>query len=320
MTPDDQPKRTGMASFDLVLLVAALLMLFGGQIFINLRLQAEAVQVRQKITDETQFRLNPKLAKIMSFQNVASLIDLLWIRALQDDQITTRAVWEKGHHPSLFYSLDLLTDLDDLNYMAFTSGSRLLTVVRNDNEGALQILTKGREAQKTTVAGLPQSIKERIWANEWEIPLLIGYVYLFELKDLPSASSYLSEASQLPGAPFYLRQMGERLKKKDGVYEVGLRLLDFQLKLAKDDSSREELEKKRDSVLLSRYLFQQSLDFKDYLEKNRLPFKPPFEDLWKRYIHERNLTGNDPEGGLLSVDSNGKVQTTTPYEKVLGLE
>jgi hypothetical protein len=103
-------------------------------------------------------------------------------------------------------------------------------------------------------------------------------------------------------------------------------LLNFLLESPKEERAREELEKKRYNLFISQYLFTLNQSFKDFLKT-----KPGYSSwttfsneylrrYWSEYRKQNNVTSQDPWGGALSLDSSGKVATTTPHTPVFGLE
>src|SRR3954462_9125494 len=54
-------------------------------------------------------RWNPELFKTLSFGQTPAAVDWLWIKSLQDTSMTKVS---KGMHPSLYFDLDLATDID----------------------------------------------------------------------------------------------------------------------------------------------------------------------------------------------------------------
>ena len=191
---------------------------------------------------------NPELFKALTCGYTTAAVDWLWIKTLQDSSLSKVP---KGVHPSLYYDLDLATDIDPAYYEAYVNGANLLTVIRNDAEGARDLLLKAEKFRKQELPGYPDQFKKVFWEGSWYPSFILAYIYLFELSDLPNASLAFQEAARINGVPPYVQRLAERLTKKGGNYEVGLRLLTFMIEGQKDPSVKEELIKKRDSLMVS---------------------------------------------------------------------
>jgi hypothetical protein len=239
----------------------------------------------------------------------------MWIQVLLDSNLAHVA---KGVHPKIYYTLDLITDLDPLNFEAYDAGANLLSIIRDDQPGARDLLEKGNRFRQEKLASYPVSIRENYWRYSWDIPLLLSYVYLFELQDLPSAAQAIEQASEIQGAPPYLMNMKKRLENPGGEYEVGLRLLNFMIQGEKNPNAREDLVKRRQSLFVGQFLFDLNRSFRNFL-LIRHRASPTPSDL-VAYLKESRTSIRDPWGGLLTLSSEGKIVTTTPHDRVFGLD
>ena len=92
--------------------------LIGLQVLLALHLRMNPMLLAEPSVERIE-EYNPELFKVMSFGQLPAVIDWMWIKTLQDPLITHVA---KGEHPSIFYTLDLITELDPAFFSAYTSG------------------------------------------------------------------------------------------------------------------------------------------------------------------------------------------------------
>jgi hypothetical protein len=272
---------------------------------------------------QKNYKWNPTMFRAMTFGHSPAAIDWLLLRVLSDPAY---AHVTKGEHPAIYYDLDLATDLDPGFFDLYSTGANLLSVIRDDGAGARDILLKADRFRKNELPQTTESFRERYWKNSWYISMLLGYVYLFDLNDLPDAATAFKEAAQQPGAPSYLLNLANRFQKPGGIYEVGVRVLTTMINKERNEESKLKLEKKRASLYLGQYLSQLNQGFRDFLDKNpeyRSAKQVSSEQLsryWEQFRQETRTPSQDPFGGSVYLDTNGKILSTTPRERVLGLE
>jgi hypothetical protein len=241
-----------------------------------------------------QEKWDPRVVRFISLGHVQLVADVLWLKFLQDSNLAHVA---RGRLSTVFADLDLLTDLDPAFFEAYRSGAPLLAVVRNDIEGAARILSKGETFAEERLPSLHEVFRERHWRDKHLVPLITSYLELFEKHDLPAATRAFLRADAMGGAPEYVGRLAARLRQPGGIYEVGIRLLQFMASQT------------RDPALLKRYSEQVfSLKVGAYLS-----------ELTRKHQRGEWIPDSDPWGGRLSI-KDGKVQTTTPRETALGVE
>lgn len=272
---------------------------------------------------EQEAKWDPSLVRMLSFGQLPTTIDLLWLRVLADPAYAHVLA---GQHAPAYYDLDLATDLDPAFFELYHLGSYLLSIVRNDNTGARDLLEKGRRFHREALSAYPESFQKKYWGQAWGIYLTLAYVYLFELQDMPQAARVFREAAEIPGAPVYLQSLKERLARTGGEYDVALRLLNHLIEQAPDEPSRERLMSKRRSLLLSQYLHVLNERFRAFVDRDpaaRRSQQVPrelAERLWRAFQAQERLAPSDPWGGRLSLGPSGRIVSTTPHERVFGLE
>lgn len=283
--------------------------------------QADTVWVEPEF--ERRQKLDPRLFKSLSFGHLPVALDW-FLMTILSDPLTTHV--EPGTHPQIYYDLDLLTDLDPAFQDVYVAGADLLSVIRNDGPGARDLLLKGEQFLKHQLPDYPEQFKKKFWNNSWMIPVVLAYVQLFELNDMKNASEAFVQASEIPGAPSYLARLKQKFSRPGGVYEVGLRLLNFMLIGANDDRMRTELLKKRLNLYIGQFLFELNQSFLNYLNlqpgyNSRASVASKQMGLyWADFLKSTQTPVRDPWGGTVFIDHSGKVATTTPHEPVFGLE
>ena len=292
--------------------LATIGVLLFAQIALNSRIQsADSAYVELPQSHE---RWNPDLFRTLSFGHMPAAVDWLLLRFLLDPAYSHVSTDTRA---SVFYELDLATELDPLFYDLYVVGGSFLAVARNDGEGARRILEKGEKVRRERIAVLPASFRERFWPSEWQIPLALGYVYIFEKDDLPKGAAIFSEASKIPGAPAYLGHFAERMRQPGGVFQVGFRLLQLMIETTKSEEARVRLITKRESLRVAEFLFQVNSAFGEFLKQS--PGVSP-SAAWKRFSSASGHGNLDPWGGKLVLSDAGKILSSTPHEKVLGIE
>lgn len=263
-------------------------------------------------------RRDPRLFALASFGQVPAAIDWVWIQVLLDDRITHVP---RGTHAAIFYDLDLISRVDPAFSDVYRSGADLLAIVRDDIGGARELLERGDAFRLDVLPSYPESYQLSYWSHPWQVPLYLAYLHLFELGDLPSAAGAFREAARVPGAPAYLPRLAEELALPGGQYRVGLRLLNLMIEGARDERSREELSRRRSSLQVAQFLDQANRDYAGFLDgRKRSRRAPAGARAFAEFLEATRPGGLDPWGGALSLDANGRIQTTTPHEKVFGLE
>jgi len=288
--------------------------------FLGLALQV-SLELRLRTLDipwvephqENGAQWNPEVFKALTFGHWTSGIDWLWLKTLLDPSITHVA---RGTHPAIYYDIDLATDLDPAFHDVYIGGANLIAVVRDDGAGARDLLRKAERFRTQELAGYPESFIQSYWPRSWDVPLLLAYVYLFELDDIKDAATEFKAASLVPGAPPYLTHLSQRLEKPGGEYEVGVKLLGFMIQSATDERAKSKLEYRLGSLQVARYLFELNENFRSFGGSSK-----DGEKDWKKFLDKiGNPSGKDPFGGELSLDASGRVVSSTPHEKVLGLD
>lgn len=267
---------------------------------------------------EAEKRVDPTLARAMSFGNEPALVDWLWLQAMLDPSIAHVRV---GSRASIFYDLILITSVDPAFYEAYLHGGNLLAVVRDDDDGALELLRRGESFRKGGLAEYGEAFRERFWANEWAIPLALAYVELYEKEDLPAAAESFRAAAAVSGSPPYLASLSKRLATVEGQYDVGIRLALFLEKSSKDPRLSNGFQEKRKSLEAGFFLYQANRNMKELIAK-RLLGKPPADSASTQALWLSACPGclKDPEGYSLRFLPGGRIATESPRVRAFSMQ
>ncbi|MGK5084955.1 hypothetical protein WDW37_16830 [Bdellovibrionota bacterium FG-1] len=260
---------------------------------------------------------DPQVARALAFGHWPAAVDWLWIRALIDP--VTQKVGP-GKRANIYFGLDLATQLDPAFFDLYVAGGQLLAVVRGDAAGAMDLLLKGNDFRRKKLPFYPSTFVSQEWGASWRIPLLMAYVYLFELNDMPHAAQAFKEAASIARSPQYLQKLAQRFEKPGGEYEVGLRLLNFMIEGEKDQRLLDQLKEKRKALYLAQYLFQLNESFQTFLVSRPHYKEGPLKRYFDEFVKESRTPIQEPLGGVLSLNGSGKIVTSTPHQKVFGLE
>ena len=66
----------------------------------------------------------------------------------------------KGTHPAIFYTLDLITELDPAFMEAYTAGATVVSVIRDDGPGALHLVLKGEKFRTQVLPSYSADFRE----------------------------------------------------------------------------------------------------------------------------------------------------------------
>jgi hypothetical protein len=295
------------------------MVLMGLQLLLTLYMRMNSLVPVEPAVEKVE-AFNPKLFEVMSFGQLPAIVDWMWIRSLQDPLITHVT---RGTHPAIFYTLDLITDLDPAFKEAYIGGSTLLSVIRDDGDGALRELLKAQAFRKGELPHYSKEFKELYWADDWQVPFLAAYVYVFDLQDMPHASLMFRETAKEPGSPLYLKDLVKKLDQPGGQYEICIKLIDFLLKSEKDARVRDRLTRSKDSLKVNYFVFGLNDGFEKFLTSNKIKVETlgdkKRESLFEKYMKVSHTLWTDPWGGHLSIDDKGRINTSTPHGKAFGL-
>lgn len=262
---------------------------------------------------------HPDMIKLMSFGYWPAVVDWLWIQVLVDPGITD--VKGDEHAPS-FYYLKLISELDPQNFDAYAFGTGILSVIRRDVGGAMELLKKSNAFRKDKRSGLlsyPVEFQERYWKNQWMIPFTMGYLYWYEFKNIPEAGKAFTEAADLPGAPRYLQEMKRRMEYQHSQYDAGIRFFQFLVEFTEDGALKKAYQEQLQSLIIGQFLYEVNQKWKTYLSRNPSSL-PKSEELFRKFLIDSKISDRDPAGGKLFLTRDQKILSETPRSDQFGLE
>ena len=252
---------------------------------------------------------NPIVYQVLSFGYLPAIVDWRWLKVLMDAPVFQKKLEVKSQ---LYFDLNLLADLDADFRDVYVHGAHLVSLLYFDPEGAITLLKRGISAQEILDLQKQSRILADQWGNQWEIPLLLGYFYFFEMDSLGQAAEYIQRAGMVKDSPHFVKSLSQKLSKPLGKYEVGLSVLNLLLSSAKTAKLEEKYSVKKSHLEKAYFMAKVNLEFSQF----RAGKPMSVENAWNVYPAKRE----DPWGGRLFIDGSGRIRTSTPYEPVLGIE
>ena len=252
---------------------------------------------------------HPGVVRALSSGQTPTWVDALVLRFVTDPAYSHVA---QGEHPAIFYDLDLATDLDPGFFGLLVNGAGILSVVRDDSDGALVLLNKGARYSMTELPSMPASFQTRVWGQAWSLFFMLGYVHLFEKHDLVAARDAFQKASELPESPPFLRQMVRRISEPGKLLENAIRIVDIRLSSLREESLRRPLLEHRRELETAMFL-------RDLNRAWRQDHAARTAEGLRRFLAARGLAGRDPLGGELQLDPKGRIGSTTRLSKAASM-
>lgn len=234
-------------------------------------------------------------------------LDLLWLRDLQDPRIDHV---KKGEHPWTFYDFDLITDFDPAYGEIYLQGAMSLIVIRDDISGGLHLLEKANKYRKEKLDLMPPQYRVGFWEEGYFIPFRLAYTYLFEMDDITKSAEYYREAAAMPGSPPYIKNLIKRFDQKDGLYEVGIKMLGVLANRPSSPEVKEKFVRKFDVLSFKLQLRQ--------LNEEWLKAKKAKLTL-SQFLNSKGIANSTELGGKFVLTKDGAIGTEVELEKVLGL-
>ena len=147
---------------------------------------------------DTKRSLNPDFYKIINLGQKRLLSSLLWI----DTILNMDHEHYKSHdlYNWMYVRFETITDLDKFFYRAYRNGGPILSVIRDDDLGALKIYNKGLD----------------VFPGDVNLLFYAGIHAFFELRDDDLAIKYLDQIKYHKDVPKYLPSLVSKLKASEG--------------------------------------------------------------------------------------------------------
>jgi len=226
---------------------------------------------------------------VLTFPTLKSVVsDVLYIQLcyLTGNDVFNK--WKERHftedeYKTILYNVKVMTRLDPYYFdLYYFTGSYVPWRVKDKKEfldEVNSILEKGMN-----------------YIDDWRLPFFIGFNYFYFLEDKVKGAQYLKKASGMEGAPYYLKLLVPRLYAQSGKYQLAVIETAQELKRAKNEVLKKQLEKRLKALIYLR-------DLNLALERYRKVYgKCPDsldELLESRFINE---IPKDPYGGKFYVD------------------
>jgi len=234
-----------------------------------------------------------KYVKLLTggFNNFAS--DILWFNT--NSYFGSQYQGEKDYR-WLENMCELVTDLDPRDTIRLESCATLLSWIVKDPEASNRLLDLGIEKNP----------------DYWRLYYMRGFNFWYFLEDKERAKKDLAKASTLPDTPSFVASMAARLISDTDAPKAAVDFLHSQISSSKDPTTREALEEKLNSAILTWHL--------DELEKARGRYQEKYHtepDSLKTLIKAGFLRSlpEEPFGGTYRI-SEGKVITTSGNERL----
>jgi len=161
--------------------------------------------------------------------------DLIWLKAVQ--HFGERKQTASGYRWA-FHAVDVVTDVDPAFAYAYQAAGTILGVWAGLPRESIAISTKGM----------------RYHPDIWQLPLMVGYDYFYELHDVRAGARYFRMAAVLPGAPEYLGKLAARMTVEAGDPDAALEFLQRLSMQTQDERIRAGLLKRTKEVMVERDL------------------------------------------------------------------
>lgn len=254
--------------------------------------------------------LPPDAYRLIASGQLPTLVDALWITALQDPSYAPVALGQKSPNAPL---IELITELDPAHLANYVYAGVILGITRRDTSTAVEILRKGEAFYRENTP--------TYWERPWRVPFFLGWLLLFDLQELAEASQALLRAARFPGVPEFIVSYAERGRTLEGTYNMGLRTLTTMIEQEQDPEQKKALERRKFRLFVTSYVHTLDERFRVFVQRKGAPQSAKSLALWwPRFLRAEKVPLRDPWGGKLSLDDRGHVQTTTPYDRSFSLK
>ncbi len=267
---------------------------------------------------------SPELARALSLGHTASWVDWLLIKFLTDGE--SHKV-PRGERAPVYWDLLLASDLDPGFFEIYYFGANVLTIIRDDNEGAKILLDRGEKFRTRELPKLGAEFRSRFWQGEIGFLITRTYVEIFEMDNLPAGVEAFREIAKLPNPPEHVLRLVSRADTPEGQIGIGIQLIKFLIESqGKEPAEREKLQARLRSLQVIQHLYGLNQAFQEYLKGipayRAEPHLSPqqMRAYFDRFAKTQRRNPHDPFVGNLRLDpATGKITTSTPHQKTLGL-
>jgi tetratricopeptide (TPR) repeat protein len=209
------------------LLLLTALVFFGCALFFHVRsVKPEIVVTKQ----DSAFNLNQHFIKFFSFGNKRMISDIIWIQTLLESDMEKYTNRDLGNW--LYLRFLTISELDPQFYENYQYGGMLLSIMKDDLEGAADIYEKGL----------------KIFPGDYKLNYQAGFNYYYEMGDFEKGLPLFKKVENHPDANPMVKFLIRKIQfETDRNFDIPIGFLEITLTNTKDP----ELKKKIISDLYS---------------------------------------------------------------------
>lgn len=163
---------------------------------------------------ESAINFNSKILKLFNLGEQRLIVSILWIKTLIESDEEQFKKNETYNSSWMYLRFDTMTSLDPYFLQAYQFGGQYLSIIKDDDEGALKIFLKGIN----------------IYPNDYLLNYNLGFHYYFELNEIDNAIIYFSKIKNYKEAPDFINSLVARMKAESGDLETALKLINENYK------------------------------------------------------------------------------------------
>lgn len=202
---------------------------------------------------ETPHPWNANIIRLFVGNHLPSFVDGILLRFLGDDRMT---LLRQGERSELGFDLLLASELDPRFLDLYLSGATILSIVRDDYVSANGLMERADEFRLNQLPKYSTKFRASHWPRASRINLQIYYLNTYDQFNVERALKALNtlriEDDPLP----ILVQLKERSQSTEGIFEVGMRMMEQALRSNKHESLKELLMQKLNFLRLNYWYYQ----------------------------------------------------------------
>jgi len=245
--------------------------------------------------------ISPEWATLINFGHQNFISDLNWIKFLQDLDETSQEILEHTEHSHEYYLIKTATTYDPKFCYSYLTGGSILSIIKRDRLGALDILKDG-------IANCPQ--------YEKKLYFYLGFHYMEELREPLLAADAFKHSMGAPDSPAYLPKLISRLYAEGGNLELSKSLL-VSMKKGKPLNIQKEIDHRIQLIDLEIILENLNKLIQKYTDSQKTPLYSLSDLVKSGYLTHIPL---DPTGGKLFLENNQVRSTTQKRYRVQRLD
>ncbi len=255
----------------------------------------DQLRPRRTETEGTRYLELARRARPALLGYDALAADVVWLQAIQYIADRVRA---RRDLPGLYPFLDATTELDPKYQVVYSLGGTALVALDRRPDEAVRLLERG-------LRSLP---------DDWHVPFLLGYTYLFYYQDYAAAARYIEEAATRVGRPTYMTALAARLHAQAGSPDAALAFLEGMRRGTTDPVVRAGIEQRMAEVVVDRDLRAIEVAVERYRAgRGRLP--ETVDELVRLGFLER--APEEPFGGRYRIDpATGAASSTSGHGRL----